>query len=167
MAPTLVFFCSLIISNIFLTTFTETLTSVFVFYSLDLQLKDYGIDIVNVPSDMQLLLEHAFDDSEDYRESFLEKAKARRDGGSSHEDINHPSNTGQYVPPPVHPANPYVQQAPAPQYYAPPSPGHQAYPPQYYAPPQPYPGAPQAYPGAPAGYQQPGYQPGYPGYPQN
>lgn len=63
----LVFFSSLLITNIFLATFTETLTSVFVFYSLDLQLQEYGINIVNVPSDMQLLLEHAFDDSEDYR----------------------------------------------------------------------------------------------------
>jgi hypothetical protein len=78
LAILLVLCCSFLISSVFLTTFTETLTSVFVFYSLDMQLNDYCIRVVNVPSDMQLLLEHAFDDSEDYHESFLEKAKSGR-----------------------------------------------------------------------------------------
>jgi hypothetical protein len=76
----LVFLCSALISNIFLTAFTETLTSIFVFYCLDLQLQEYGIKIVNHPSDIQILLEHAFDDSEDYRESFVEKTKQARAG---------------------------------------------------------------------------------------
>jgi hypothetical protein len=52
-----------------------------------MQLNEYGIRVVNVPSDMQLLLEHAFDDSEDYRESFLEKAKGRQaENGVFHTD---------------------------------------------------------------------------------
>lgn len=76
----LVFLCSGLISNIFLTAFTETLTSIFVFYCLDLQLQEYGLKIVNHPSDIQILLEHAFDDSEDYRESFVEKTKQARAG---------------------------------------------------------------------------------------
>lgn len=143
----LVFFSSLLISNTFLTTFTETLTSVFVFYSLDLQLQEYGINIVNIPSDMQLLLEHAFDDSEDYRESFLDKAKKERDIVHT-DDTQH--NIGQYMPPPANPNYGY----PPPQYYQPTA---------YGAPPPNYPGGPpppQGYPGQ----QQPYYQPPPPYY---